>query len=175
MTEGQGCSTSSSVLPPLISFLDEAAQNAFQEAISAYQNQWATQAAQGVEVRIVGPCVSACTVLVGYVPRRNICVMPNAYLGFHWATTAFHTQELWSAYPPDIRVISASSSLGYEAKIAGSASSVRQRKASRGSESNSGCGWVLMLANLEQRPSVPILTRASTTKQIVPGGHAGLT
>jgi hypothetical protein len=71
--------------------------------ISAYQNQWSTLAAQGVKVRIVGPCVSACTLVLSYVPRRNICVMPNAYLGFHWATTAFHTQELWSAYPPDIR------------------------------------------------------------------------
>ena len=48
--------------------------------------------------------LSACTILVGYLPRRNICVMPNAYLGFHWATTAFHTQELWNAYPPDIRL-----------------------------------------------------------------------
>jgi len=71
--------------------------------ISSYQNQWATLAAQGVGVRIVGPCVSACTVLLSYVPRQNICVTRNAYLGFHWATTAFHTQELWSAYPPDIR------------------------------------------------------------------------
>jgi hypothetical protein len=71
--------------------------------ISAYQNQWAALAAQGVRVRIVGPCVSACTILLSYVSRRNICVTPNAYLGFHWATTAFHTQELWSAYPPDIR------------------------------------------------------------------------
>ena len=55
------------------------------------------------KVRIVGPCVSACTVLLSYVPRQNICVTRNAYLGFHWATTAFHTRELWSAYPPDIR------------------------------------------------------------------------
>jgi hypothetical protein len=55
--------------------------------VNAYQNQWATLAAQGVKVRIVGPCVSACTLLVGYIPRQNICVMPNAYLGFHWATT----------------------------------------------------------------------------------------
>jgi hypothetical protein len=41
--------------------------------VSAYQNQWATLAAQGVKVRIVGPCVSACTLLVGYVPRRLPC------------------------------------------------------------------------------------------------------
>jgi hypothetical protein len=30
-------------------------------------------------------------------------VVPSAYLGFHWATTQFHTQELWNIYPPDIR------------------------------------------------------------------------
>ncbi len=71
--------------------------------LSAYETQWATLAARGVKVRIVGPCVSACTVLVGYIPRQDICVMPNAYLGFHWATTDFHTQELWSVYPADIR------------------------------------------------------------------------
>ena len=51
----------------------------------------------------VDHCVSACTILVGYIPRNNICVMPNAYLGFHWATTDFHTREMWSVYPPDIR------------------------------------------------------------------------
>ena len=52
--------------------------------LSTYQTQWSTLAARGVKVRIVGPCVSACTILVGYIPRNNICVMPNAYLGFHW-------------------------------------------------------------------------------------------
>jgi hypothetical protein len=71
--------------------------------LATYQMEWASLAARGVRVRIVGPCVSACTVLVGYIPRAHICVTPNAYLGFHWATTAFHTQELWNAYPPDIR------------------------------------------------------------------------
>jgi hypothetical protein len=55
--------------------------------LSTYQTQWSTLAARGVKVRIVGPCVSACTILVGYIPRNNICVMPNAYLGFHWAST----------------------------------------------------------------------------------------
>ncbi len=71
--------------------------------LATYQMEWAAFAARGVKVRIVGPCLSACTVLVGYIPRANICVTPNAYLGFHWATTAFHTQQLWNAYPPDIR------------------------------------------------------------------------
>lgn len=71
--------------------------------LSTYQTQFALLAARQVDVRIVGPCVSACTVLVGYIPRQHICVMPGAYLGFHWATTSFTTQELWSAYPSDIR------------------------------------------------------------------------
>lgn len=71
--------------------------------LAAYQMQWATLAARRVDVRVVGPCVSACTVLVGYIPRDHICVAPGAYFGFHWATTYFTTQELWNVYPSDIR------------------------------------------------------------------------
>jgi hypothetical protein len=66
--------------------------------LSAYQTQWALFAARQVDVRIVGPCVSACTVLIGYIPRQHICVAPGGYLGFHWATAGSATQELWSAY-----------------------------------------------------------------------------
>jgi hypothetical protein len=68
-----------------------------------YQQRWEKLAAQGVHVRVVGPCVSACTVLIGYIPRDNICVMPNAAFGFHWATVQFATAELWKTYPLDIR------------------------------------------------------------------------
>ena len=71
--------------------------------LSAYQTQFALLAARQADVRIVGPCVSACTVVIGYIPRQHICVAPGAYLGFHWATTQFATQELWTAYPSDIR------------------------------------------------------------------------
>lgn len=72
--------------------------------LSAYQTQWALFAARRVDVRIVGPCVSACTVLIGYIPRQHICVAPGGYLGFHWATAGFATQELWTAYPSEIRL-----------------------------------------------------------------------
>lgn len=72
--------------------------------LSAYQAQWATLAAQGVNVRIVGPCVSACTVLLGYIPNKNICVTPSASFGFHLATTAFATEDLLRAYPPNVRL-----------------------------------------------------------------------
>jgi hypothetical protein len=71
--------------------------------LMAYQLQWANLAAQKVNVRIVGPCVSACTVLMGYIPRKDICVMPKASFGFHAATMQFATNDLWRAYPPDIR------------------------------------------------------------------------
>jgi hypothetical protein len=71
--------------------------------LRAYKAEWAQIAPRQPNVRIVGPCISACTVLLGYVPRKNICVTPRASLGFHLATMQFATQELWQAYPPDIR------------------------------------------------------------------------
>ncbi len=68
-----------------------------------YQMRWEKLAAQGVDVRITGPCLSACTILLGYIPRKNICVTPNATFGFHLATMQFATDQLWKAYPQDIR------------------------------------------------------------------------
>ncbi len=68
-----------------------------------YQWMWSKLAAEKVSVRIVGQCVSACTVLLGYIPRENICVTPSASLGFHLATMQFATDDLWKAYPADIR------------------------------------------------------------------------
>jgi hypothetical protein len=50
-----------------------------------YDARWAALAARGVNVRIVGPCHSACTVLLGHIPRSRICVTPNASFGFHLA------------------------------------------------------------------------------------------
>jgi hypothetical protein len=71
--------------------------------VSEYDAHWAQEAAQGVSVRIVGPCQSACTVLLGHIPRERICVMPEARFGFHLAGFERSTQILWSAYAPDIR------------------------------------------------------------------------
>jgi hypothetical protein len=68
-----------------------------------YQRQWEGLAQQNVHVRIVGPCVSACTILLGYIPSKNVCVTPNASLGFHLATLQFATDDLWRAYPENIR------------------------------------------------------------------------
>lgn len=72
-------------------------------SVVAYDAHWAELAAQGVNVRIIGPCQSACTVLLGHIPRERICVMPRASFGFHQAHLPSATAILWNAYPPDIR------------------------------------------------------------------------
>jgi hypothetical protein len=68
-----------------------------------YVDKWQKLQAQKVNVRIAGPCLSACTVLLGYIPRRDICVTPKASLGFHLATFPTVTQQLLDLYPEDIR------------------------------------------------------------------------
>ena len=72
-------------------------------SVFAYAQRWQALAARGVDVRIVGPCQSACTVLLGYIPRRHICVMPEARFGFHTAHLPEATAILWRGYAPDIR------------------------------------------------------------------------
>ena len=68
-----------------------------------YQQKWENLAAQKVNVRIAGMCASACTLLTGYFPRKDICVTPNAVLGFHAGTFPFITDALLRTYPYDIR------------------------------------------------------------------------
>jgi len=72
-------------------------------SVAAYDARWAGLAGRGVNVRIVGPCQSACTVLLGHIPRSKICVTPEASFGFHLAHLESATATLWRAYAPDIR------------------------------------------------------------------------
>jgi hypothetical protein len=72
-------------------------------SVKAYNARWARLAARGVNVRIVGPCQSACTVLLGHIPRGRICVTPNASFGFHLAKREDATAMLRAAYPADIK------------------------------------------------------------------------
>jgi hypothetical protein len=67
-----------------------------------YQQKWEKLAAQKVNIRIVGLCASACTLLTGYFPRKDICVTPDAALGFHAGTFPFVTDTLLRIYPQDI-------------------------------------------------------------------------
>ena len=67
----------------------------------------------GESVVISGTCVSACTMVLGFVPSDRICVTPNAVLGFHAAWTfdnsgkrivsASGTQDLMNTYPTPVR------------------------------------------------------------------------
>ena len=67
----------------------------------------------GQSVVIDGPCLSACTLLLGIIPRDRICVTPRAKLGFHaaWKPGANGnkmlsregTRALWDIYPGNVR------------------------------------------------------------------------
>jgi hypothetical protein len=71
--------------------------------VAEYNARWAGLAARGVSVRIVGPCQSACMVLLGHIPGERICVMPQARFGFHLANLPQMTATLWNAYAGDIK------------------------------------------------------------------------
>ena len=72
-------------------------------SVAEYSQQWQGYAARGAGARIVGPCQSACTVLLGHIPRGRICVTPEARFGFHLAHRADMTAVLWRAYASDIK------------------------------------------------------------------------
>ena len=65
----------------------------------------------GERVAIDGTCASACTILLGAIPRNRICVTPRAVLAFHaaWApsgdavVSSEGNRYLWSNYPRDVR------------------------------------------------------------------------
>jgi hypothetical protein len=67
----------------------------------------------GQQVIIDGPCLSACTLVLGIVPRERICVTRRARLGFHAAwdhgvnghptTSVGGTQLLMAVYPQHVK------------------------------------------------------------------------
>jgi hypothetical protein len=67
----------------------------------------------GERVVIDGPCLSACTLVLGVVPHNRICVTPRAVLGFHAAWTPAGrgravpqheaTQLMMDLYPSEVR------------------------------------------------------------------------
>jgi hypothetical protein len=72
-------------------------------SVAAYNAQWAAHGRAGASVRIVGPCQSACTVLLRHIPRSRICVTPEASFGFHLAKLPQATATPWNGYPGDIK------------------------------------------------------------------------
>src|SRR4051812_24738605 len=51
--------------------------------IGAFIDKYQGLRTSGETVIIDGHCVSACTLVLGMVPRNKICVTPRASLGFH--------------------------------------------------------------------------------------------
>jgi hypothetical protein len=81
--------------------------------IGPYLDRLVSLRSSGQSVVIDGPCLSACTLLLGVIPRERICVTPRARLGFHAAwkpdgnghkrLSPEGTKALWDLYPANVR------------------------------------------------------------------------
>jgi hypothetical protein len=54
--------------------------------VTSYIRKFEAARASGEHIVIDGPCLSACTLLTGIVPRDHVCVTERAMLGFHAAS-----------------------------------------------------------------------------------------
>ena len=81
--------------------------------IGHYLQTFAQVRSSGERVVIDGNCLSACTLVLGLVPRSRVCATPRARFGFHAAwmpdsdghpvTSPMGTQALWNIYPSNVR------------------------------------------------------------------------
>jgi len=82
--------------------------------VASYVQRFQQVRASGQHVVIDGPCLSACTLLTGIIPRNRICVTSRAVLGFHAASyyddasrslvpTRRGSRLVMQFYPPAIR------------------------------------------------------------------------
>ncbi|HET7887084.1 MAG TPA: hypothetical protein VFL62_12725 [Bradyrhizobium sp.] len=81
--------------------------------IGVYLDKYQGLRTSGETVIIDGYCASACTLVLGMVPRNKICVTPRASLGFHaaWDPDASGhqvvnpgaTRMLYAMYPSSVR------------------------------------------------------------------------
>jgi hypothetical protein len=81
--------------------------------IGPYLENLAALRNSGERVIIDGPCLSACTMVLGVIPHERICVTPRAKLGFHAAwnpggngrpvVSKAATQLLMDIYPERVR------------------------------------------------------------------------
>ena len=81
--------------------------------IGRYLQTFAQVRSSGENVVIDGNCLSACTLVLGLVPRSRVCATPRARFGFHAAwmpdsdgrpvTSPMGTQALWNIYPSHVR------------------------------------------------------------------------
>jgi hypothetical protein len=81
--------------------------------IGTYVDKYQDLRSSGETVIIDGLCASACTIVLGAIPRDKICVTSHATLGFHAAwdfgtngraiTNTEATQMLYSMYPSAVK------------------------------------------------------------------------
>ncbi len=81
--------------------------------IGTFVDKYQNLRTSGQTVVIDGLCASACTIVLGALPRERILFTPRAILGFHAAwdfgpngrevTNREATQMLYSMYPQDVR------------------------------------------------------------------------
>jgi hypothetical protein len=81
--------------------------------LDEYELRWRRAAAARKPIVIDGPCASACTMFLGIVPLRRVCVTRRAELGFHSGATlnrdgsssfsAYHTRRLWEPLPDAVK------------------------------------------------------------------------
>src|ERR1700685_2639673 len=82
--------------------------------VTSYIRKFEAARASGEHIVIDGPCLSACTLLTGIVPRDHVCVTARAVLGFHAASyyddasrslvpTREGSRVVMRLYPPEIR------------------------------------------------------------------------
>jgi hypothetical protein len=81
--------------------------------ILEYAERFRQIRATGEQVVIDGNCRSACTMVIGMIPRGRVCATPKAILGFHaafvrtsdggTATSTDATKFMMNAYPPAVR------------------------------------------------------------------------
>jgi len=82
--------------------------------VSSYVQKFEAAKASGEHIVIDGPCLSACTLLTGIVPRDRVCITSRAALGFHAASyyddasrslvpTQAGSRVVMRLYPPAIR------------------------------------------------------------------------
>jgi hypothetical protein len=78
-----------------------------------YAERFRQLRASGEQVVIDGNCRSACTMVIGLIPRGQVCATPRAVFGFHAAfrrtsdggtvASTDATKFMMSAYPPEVR------------------------------------------------------------------------
>ncbi len=83
--------------------------------VDEYKARFTSLRDRGERIVIDGVCNSACTLVLGIVPRNRICVTPRASLGFHTAyidkrwtgglhvTSLSGTADLVSYYPSEVK------------------------------------------------------------------------